>query len=75
MDSGAAPLKPLYGVAAGGPTPVADFPFVPLAGDWVGEAQARAAQAFREFLQEDAPQGILARAGLRVEATTERPKP
>ncbi|MDQ2587748.1 substrate-binding domain-containing protein [Saccharothrix yanglingensis] len=74
-DSGAAPLKPLYGVAAGGPTPVADFPFVPLAGDWVGEAQARAAQAFREFLQEDAPQGILARAGLRVGATTERPKP
>ncbi|WP_367137414.1 substrate-binding domain-containing protein [Saccharothrix sp. HUAS TT1] len=74
-DGGAAPAQPLYGVAAGGPTPIADFPFVPLAGDWVGEAQVRAAQAFRAFLQEDAQQAILAGAGLRVEATTERPKP
>ncbi|QFZ22240.1 substrate-binding domain-containing protein [Saccharothrix syringae] len=74
-DGGAAPLNPLYGVAAGGPTPVADFPFVPLAGDWVGEAQVRAAQAFRQFLKEDPQQAILARAGLRVGSTTERPKP
>lgn len=74
-DSGTAPLKPLYGVAAGGPTPVADFPFVPLAGDWVGEAQVRAAQAFRQFLKEGEQQRSLARAGLRVDATTERPKP
>lgn len=74
-DSGTAPAQPLYGVAAGGPTPIADFPFVPLAGDWVGEAQVRAAQAFREFLHEPDQQKILAGAGLRVEATTERPKP
>lgn len=74
-DSGTAPSQPLYGVAAGGPTPIADFPFVPLAGDWVGEAQVRAAQAFREFLREPDQQKILAGAGLRVEATTERPKP
>ncbi|MEJ2858101.1 MULTISPECIES: substrate-binding domain-containing protein [unclassified Saccharothrix] len=74
-DSGTAPLQPLYGVAAGGPSPVADFPFVPLAGDWVGEAQVRAAQAFREFLLEPDQQKLLATAGLRVDATTERPKP
>ncbi|GGP63320.1 substrate-binding domain-containing protein [Saccharothrix coeruleofusca] len=74
-DNGATPLNPLYGVAAGGPTPVADFPFTALAGDWVDEAQLRAAQAFREFLQKPSEQQVLARAGLRVEATTERPKP
>ena len=74
-DGGTAPAQPLYGVAAGGPTPIADFPFVPLAGDWVDEAQVRAAQAFREFLREADQQKILAAAGLRVEATTERPRP
>ncbi|MER7578273.1 substrate-binding domain-containing protein, partial [Streptomyces sp. NPDC126514] len=73
-DGGTAPLHPLYGVAAGGPTPVADFPFVPLAGDWVGEAQVRAAQAFRQFLKEDEQQRTLALAGLRVDSTTDRPK-
>ncbi|GAB3008657.1 substrate-binding domain-containing protein [Saccharothrix stipae] len=74
-DSGAPLAQPLYGVAAGGPTPIADFPFVPLAGDWVGEAQVRASQAFREFLREADQQKILAGAGLRVDATSERPKP
>ncbi|CCH33712.1 substrate-binding domain-containing protein [Actinosynnema sp. NPDC047251] len=74
-DSGTAPLQPLYGVAAGGPSPVADFPFVPLAGDWVGEAQVRAAQEFREFLLAPEQQRTLAGAGLRVDTTTERPKP
>ncbi|MEU4743800.1 substrate-binding domain-containing protein [Actinosynnema sp. NPDC023658] len=74
-DGGTAPMKPLYGVAAGGPTPIADFPFVSLAGDWVGEAQVRASQAFREFLHEPDQQKILAAEGLRVDATTERPKP
>ncbi|WP_447003297.1 substrate-binding domain-containing protein [Saccharothrix isguenensis] len=72
---GVTPAQPLYGVATGGPTPIADFPFVPLAGDWVGEAQVRAAQTFREFLQGDGQQRIMAAAGLRVDATTERPKP
>ena len=74
-DSGTPPLHPLYGVAAGGPTPVADFPFVALAGNWVGEAQVRAAQAFREFLTQPAQQKILATSGLRVPSSTERPKP
>jgi len=74
-DSGTPPLKPLYGVTPGGPTPVADFPFVALAGDWVGEAQVRAAQAFREFLTAPNQQKILAATGLRVPSTTDRPKP
>ncbi|MFD9732891.1 substrate-binding domain-containing protein [Umezawaea sp. NPDC059074] len=74
-DTGTPPLKPLYGVAPGGPTPVADFPFVALAGDWVGEAQVRAAQAFREFLTQPAQQKILAASGLRVPSSTDRPKP
>ncbi|MFC6088421.1 substrate-binding domain-containing protein [Saccharothrix lopnurensis] len=73
-DGGTAPLHPLYGVAGGGPTPVADFPFVALAGDWVGEAQVRAAQAFRQFLKEDEQQRTLALAGLRVDSTTDRPR-
>ncbi|WP_447009328.1 VWA domain-containing protein [Saccharothrix hoggarensis] len=74
-DTGTPPAQPLYGVPAGGPTPVADFPFVPLAGDWVGEAQVRASQAFREFLHEPDQRQTLSVAGLRVEGTTERPKP
>jgi Mg-chelatase subunit ChlD len=74
-DGGAAPAQPLHGVAAGGPTPVADFPFVPLAGDDVSEAQARAAQSFREFLTASDQQTVLAEAGLRVESTSVRPSP
>lgn len=74
-DGGAPPLRPLFGVAAGGPSPVADFPFVPLAGDWVNEAQVRAAQEFREFLTQPEQQKILATSGLRVPSTTDRPKP
>ncbi|HWO61882.1 MAG TPA: substrate-binding domain-containing protein [Umezawaea sp.] len=74
-DTGTPPLKPLFGVTPGGPTPVADFPFVALAGDWVGEAQVRAAQAFREFLINPDQQKILAASGLRVPSSTDRPKP
>ncbi len=74
-DTGTAPLKSLFGVTLGGPTPVADFPFVPLAGDWVGEAQVRAAQAFREFLTDAPQQEILSASGLRVPSSTDRPSP
>ncbi|GLZ34696.1 hypothetical protein Lesp02_68830 [Lentzea sp. NBRC 105346] len=70
-----APAKALSGVAAGGPTPVADFPYVALAGEGVGEAEARAAQAFREFLMEPDQQRTLSRAGLRVESSKEHPNP
>lgn len=68
-----APSKPLVGVLPVGPTPVADFPYIALGGSTVGEAEVRAAQAFREFMTEPAQQNILASGGLRVESTQDRP--
>ncbi|MGW6931561.1 substrate-binding domain-containing protein [Lentzea sp. NPDC054927] len=70
-----APSKPLVGVLPAGPAPVADFPYVALGGSEVGEAEQRSAQAFREFMTEPAQQKILARGGLRVESTQDRPSP
>lgn len=70
-----APSKPLVGVLPAGPAPVADFPYVALGGTEVGEAEVRAAQAFRDFMTEPAQQAILARGGLRVESTQDRPSP
>lgn len=70
-----APSKPLVGVLPAGPAPVADFPYVALGGTEVGEAEERAAQAFRDFTTEPAQQAILARGGLRVESTQDRPAP
>ncbi len=70
-----APSKPLAGVLPVGPTPVADFPYIALGGPEVGEAEVRAAQAFREFMTEPAQQKILAAGGLRVESTQDRPSP
>ncbi|MGZ3143578.1 substrate-binding domain-containing protein [Lentzea chajnantorensis] len=70
-----APSKPLVGVLPVGPTPVADFPYVALSGPEVGEAEERAAQAFREFMTEPDQQKILAHGGLRVESTQDRPSP
>lgn len=70
-----APSKPLVGVLPAGPAPMADFPYVALGGAEVGEAEERAAQAFREFMTQPAQQAILARGGLRVESTQDRPSP
>ncbi|MEV6711762.1 substrate-binding domain-containing protein [Lentzea sp. NPDC051208] len=70
-----APSKPLVGVLPAGPAPVADFPYVALGGSEVGEAEVRAAQAFRDFMTEAPQQAILARGGLRVESTQDRPSP
>jgi Ca-activated chloride channel family protein len=70
-----APSKPLVGVLPAGPAPVADFPYVALGGSEVGEAEVRAAQAFRDFMTEPGQQAILARGGLRVESTQDRPSP
>ncbi|MDX3663288.1 substrate-binding domain-containing protein [Streptomyces sp. ID05-26A] len=70
-----APSKPLVGVLPAGPAPVADFPYVALGGSEVGEAEVRAAQAFRDFMTEPAQQAILAKGGLRVESTQDRPSP
>ena len=75
QDTGAPPLRQLYGVAAGGPNPVADFPFLALAGPGVDEAQGRAAQRFRDFLKEPAQQKSLAQVGLRTDDTQDLPKP
>ncbi|MFI6099710.1 substrate-binding domain-containing protein [Lentzea sp. NPDC051213] len=70
-----APSKPLVGVLPAGPAPVADFPYVALSGAEVGEAEVRAAQSFREFMTDPERQKILARGGLRVESTQDRPSP
>lgn len=70
-----APSKPLVGVLPVGPTPVQDFPYIALAGSAVGETEQRAAQAFREFMTAPDQQKILARGGLRVESTQDRPSP
>ncbi|MEU0881813.1 substrate-binding domain-containing protein [Lentzea sp. NPDC005914] len=70
-----APSKPLVGVLPVGPTPVADFPYIALGGSEVGEAEVRAAQAFREFMTDPPQQKILAKGGLRVESTQDRPSP
>ncbi|ANZ38929.1 VWA domain-containing protein [Lentzea guizhouensis] len=70
-----APSKPLVGVLPVGPAPVADFPYVSLSGPEVGEAEERAAQAFREFMTEPGQQKLLAHGGLRVESTQDRPSP
>ncbi|GAA3656339.1 substrate-binding domain-containing protein [Lentzea roselyniae] len=70
-----APSKPLVGVLPVGPAPVADFPYIALGGSEVGEAEERAAQAFREFMTEPEQQKILAKGGLRVESTQDRPTP
>lgn len=73
-DGDPAPAVPLVGMPVGGPTPTADFPFVAVA-EPEGSSQVlvRAAQEFREFLQAAAQQRALAKAGLRVPNTKERP--
>jgi Ca-activated chloride channel homolog len=63
MDGKPQAGKPLYEVAARGPSPAADFPFVALSGD---QAQVRAALKFREFLKQTEQQQAFNRAGLRA---------
>lgn len=73
-DGNPAPPAPLVGAAVGGPTPMADFPFVAINdGERVDQVLVRAAQKFREYLQSDEQQVELAKAGLRVPSTTVRP--
>lgn len=74
-DGHEAPASPLTGVAVGGPTPTADFPFVAIADERVDQLHVRAAQKFREFLQTGPQQLELAKAGLRVPSTKVRPSP
>jgi Ca-activated chloride channel family protein len=63
--------KPLYEVAARGPSPAADFPFVTLAN--TDPTQSRAAQKFREFLKEATQQRAFNRAGMRAAGGAEYP--
>jgi len=70
---GESPAKhTMVGVSLAGATPTADFPFVALNGD---ETLVRAAQLFREFLQQQEQQQLFAQAGLRVAAVQEYPRP
>ncbi|MFC0106488.1 VWA domain-containing protein [Kibdelosporangium aridum] len=63
LDGKPAAGKPLYEVAARGPSPAADFPFVALSGD---QSQVRAALKFRDFLKETPQQQSFNRIGLRA---------
>jgi Ca-activated chloride channel family protein len=70
LDGRAVTSKPLYELAARGPSPAADFPFVTLAAD---ATQARAAQKFAEFLKESDQQRLFNHAGLRAAGGAEYP--
>ncbi|TDP91966.1 substrate-binding domain-containing protein [Labedaea rhizosphaerae] len=63
----------LIEVAANGPSPVADFPFVALAGKGVDQTQIRAAQSFREFLSAAEQQVEFSKAGLRADGASQYP--
>lgn len=69
------PTAPLVGAVVSGPTPIADFPYIAIADERVDQLQVRAAQKFREFLQDDPQQLELSKAGLRVSSTKARPNP
>nr|CTQ88916.1 hypothetical protein [Kibdelosporangium sp. MJ126-NF4] len=62
--------KPLYEVAARGPSPAADFPFVALSGD---QSQVRAGLKFSDFLRETPQQQLFNRIGLRAAGGAEYP--
>lgn len=65
--------KPLYGIAARGPSPASDFPFIGLGGADAGQIHQRAAQRFREFLREPEQQRTFNRSGLRASGGSEYP--
>jgi Ca-activated chloride channel homolog len=72
-SGGAKPANILDEVRLSGLTPFADFPYVPLAGDWVTSDQVVAAQRFRDFLLGSAQQHRFAKAGLRTPNAFDRP--
>lgn len=71
MDGQPAARQPLVGATMDGPSPVADFPFVALAGEGVDATQLTAAHRFGDFLAESETQRELGRAGLRAATGTE----
>ena len=74
-DGVAKPDNVLDEVRLAGTGPGLDYPYVPLAGDWVTSAQGQAAQMFRAFLRSPAEQRQFAAAGLRTTSGTTRPEP
>jgi Ca-activated chloride channel homolog len=66
--------KPLHEVAARGPSPAADFPFVALSSADGDQSQLRAAQKFRDFLKQDEQQQAFNRAGLRAAGGADYPR-
>jgi hypothetical protein len=62
-------------VRVAGTTSVADFPFLPLAGDWVTSDQLTVAQHFRDFLRSAPEQAELSKAGLRSAEADGHPNP
>ncbi len=74
-DGVAKPVNVLDEVRLTGAGPSLDFPYVPLAGDWVNSVQGQAAQMFRAFLRSPAEQRQLATAGLRTTSGVTRPVP
>ena len=53
-----------------GPTAMADFPTVLLAGDWLSQEQVRAASEFARFMRKPEQLAELAKAGFRTEGGT-----
>ena len=53
-----------------GPTAMADFPTVLLAGDWLAHEQVTAASGFARFMRKPEQLGELAKAGFRVDGGT-----
>ncbi|MCV7289902.1 substrate-binding domain-containing protein [Mycolicibacterium wolinskyi] len=60
----------LAGWVPDGPTAVADYPAVLLAGDWLEQEQVTAASEFARYLRKPEQLGELAKAGFRAEGTT-----
>lgn len=79
MDGAVPPNRALVGVAAGGPNPVADFPFVTLNADRSDPGLAgtlnRAGQLFGDFLRSPAERRVFALSGLREPGINQHPNP
>jgi hypothetical protein len=75
LDGSPKPLNVLDEVRLSGTGAVADYPYLPLAGNWVTSAQVAAAQAFRAYLLGGPEQQALSRAGFRVATSEVHPSP
>ena len=62
-------------VRVSGTTAVADFPLLPLTGDWVTSDQLSVAQHFRDFLLTASEQNAMSASGLRAALSNQHPNP